>query len=275
MRPRVTAVPVRPPVVSPRSAARFAERVRLRRRVTRTKVLGVCAVAALLLGVGWLAWLSPVFALDPDRVEVVGAGTVVDVAQVHAAVLEVGADEPLPRLDVGGLQERLLDVPGVREAQVHRAWPRGLVVTLVSREPVAAVPDAGTFALLDIDGIQVGRVPEAPEQLPQITIPVTLGEQGSGTGGAPTTDRTTRTLHAVLAVLDELPDALLLEVASVSAGSQDTVSMVLRDGRTVEWGSGQDTALKVAVLQALRSSPEAVAVRVFDVSAPTMPITLS
>lgn len=256
---RAPTIPVRPAVVSTASAERFAERVRARRRVARVKLVGAVAVVLVVLGAGWLVGWSPVFGLDPDDVQVVGAGTVVDPATVHEVVDGLAAGVPLPRLDGEAIRAAVLEVPGVRDVQVHRAWPRGLVITLMSREPVAAVPSGKRFVLLDIEGVQVGTVEELPAGLPEITIPLDA--------------RNDRTVAAVLAVLDELPADLVQEVESVSAGSQDTVSMRLRDGARVEWGSGQDTALKVAVLQALRSSEAGAKARVFDVSAPTMPIT--
>ncbi|MFI2752644.1 cell division protein FtsQ/DivIB [Cellulomonas sp. P22] len=262
---RGTVLPSRPPVVSAVSAARFAERARARRRLA---VRQVALVVGGLLGVGLVAWLvlfSPVLRLDQQQVVVDGAGTVVAVDQVLAVVAEQG-EIPLPRLDTVALREQVLDVPGVREAEVTREWPRGLHIQLVSREPVAAVPEeAGVvppdgvpgFALVDMDGVQVGRVDVAPEGLPVVQVPV--GEA--------------RTLTAVLTVLDALPVELLAQVGEVSAQTQDTVTMQLRDGARVDWGSEQDTALKIAVLGALRAAPESAGAAVYDVSAPTMPIT--
>lgn len=262
------SLPVRASVVSERSAERFAERARARRRLAvRQVVIG----ASALVAVGALAWLlllSPVLALDPARVAISGAGTVVAVDQV-AAVVGGRTGTPLPRLDTVALRDDVLQVPGVREARVMRDWPRGLVVELVSREPVAAVPEPPStaaaapdgpvagFALLDMEGIQVGRVDVPPEGLPVVRVPV---------GDA-------RTLRAVLAVLEALPPDLLGQVGEVSAETQDTVSMVLRDGAQVVWGSAHETALKIAVLQALRAAPTSAGAAVFDVSAPTLPIT--
>lgn len=256
--------PVRPPVVSTRSVQRFAERARARRTLARRQI--ALAAAAVLL-VGALAWLllwSPVLALRPADVTVAGAGTVVAVDQVRAVVAK-DSGIPLPRLGTVALRDRLLQVPGVREARVTRDWPHGLTVQLVAREPVAAVPEkqapagaaAPGFALLDEEGVQVGRADAAPAGLPVVDVPA---------GDA-------RTLQAVLGVLRQLPPALLAEVAGVAAQTQDTVTMHLRDGVEVDWGSSQETALKVAVLTALRASPTAKGAHVYDVSAPRLPIT--
>jgi cell division protein FtsQ len=271
---RALGLPVRPVVVSGASAARFAERVAMRRRIARHKAYVAGAVVALLGALAWLLLLSPVLALDVTGVQVTGAGTVVDVADVQAVVDEVDGT-PLPRLDTIGLRDRVLEVPGVREAKVSRIWPHGLVVALVSREPVAAVPeeDAGTpgpgtdprdqprggFTLLDTEGFEVGWTAEAPEGLPVVSVPV--GEASK------------RTLTAVLTILQALPPELRTEVSSIEAATRDTVRMGLRDGKSVVWGSAGDAALKIRVLQALRAAPAAASAQEYDVSAPTLPIT--
>lgn len=265
---RGSASPVAPGVVSARSAERFAERARARRRLAVRQLVLVGSGVLAVGGLAWLLLVSPVLALDPARVTISGAGTVVAVDQV-AAVVGARAQTPLPRLDTVALRDALLEVPGVRGARVMRDWPQGLVVELVSREPVAAVPEepgatvsgpegpGAGFALLDMEGVQVGRVDVAPEGLPVVTVPV---------GDA-------RTLGAVLTVLEALPPDLLGQVAQVSAQTQDTVGMTLRDGVEVQWGSAQQTALKIAVLQALRAAPSSAGSQMFDVSAPTLPIT--
>lgn len=256
--------PVAPPVVSTSSVARFAERARARRNLARRQLLLVSGSTVVVGALGWLLFFSPVLALDPAQVHIEGAGTVVAVDQV-LEVVGAHAAVPLPRLDTVGLRDEVLEVPGVREARVTREWPQGLAVVLVAREPVAAVPEQPSeavpgqtgFALLDMDGVQVGRVDAAPAGLPVVDVPV--GDK--------------RTLGAVLSVLQQLPADLLAQVGDVSARTQDTVTMKLRDGVRVDWGSASETPLKIAVLSALRASPAAAGAAVIDVSAPRLPIT--
>lgn len=257
--------PVRPPVVSTSSAARFAERAALQRRLTRRRAVWAGSGLAVALALAWLLLVSPVLALDVARLEVRGQGTVVDPAVV-TAVVAAHDRTPLPRLDTVGLRREVLDVPGVRAAEVERLWPHGLRVTVVSREPVAAVPRESRdgspgFALLDEEGVQVGRSEAAPAGLPVVSVP----EEDPGA----------RAMTAVLAVLQRLPPELLSQVVAASADSQDTVRFDLVDGARVEWGSADQTALKARVLQTLRAAEASRSATVFDVSAPTLPITTS
>jgi len=256
--------PVRPAVVSTQSAERFAERARANRNLARRQIALVVGGTLLVLGFGYLVLLSPVFALDPAKDTVTGAGTVVAVDRVTAVVAR-HEGTPLPRLDIAKVRSEILQVPGVRDATVSRSWPKGLTITLVSREPVATVPEqqapqgavAPGFALLDQDGVQVGRSDAAPAGLPVVSVPVDDA----------------RTLQSVLSVLRQLPADLAAQIGTVSAQTQDTITMRLRDGVTVTWGSADETALKAAVLAALRASPAAAHVHTIDVSAPRMPIT--
>ncbi|HEY3436904.1 MAG TPA: cell division protein FtsQ/DivIB [Actinotalea sp.] len=252
--------PSRPPVVSTGSAARFAERVTLRRNLARRRLVIAGGAVAGLAAVAWTLFFSPVLALDTRDLQVEGEGTVVDVSAV-AAVVQVQDGTPLPRLDTVALRRAILDVPGVRAAVVARAWPHGLHITVVSREPVAAVPDGHGFALLDVEGVQVGRGDAPPDGLPVVSVP--------------RDDKDARAMTAVLAVLQELPPELAAQVVSASADTRDTVALGLSDGAKVEWGSPEDGALKVRVLTTLRAAEASKGAAVFDVSAPTLPITRS
>lgn len=255
---RALTVPVRRPTVVAGSAERFAERAQMRRRLSRRRVWGAVGAAVVGAVVGWLLLWSPVLALDVTEVDVEGQGSVVDPAAV-LAVVQPKDGTPLPRLDTVELRRAILDVPGVRAAEVVRVWPHGLRVTVVSREPVAAVPAEEGFVLLDVEGVQVGRAGEPPVGLPVISVPVD--------------DEDARAMTAVLTVLQQLPPELAVQVASASAGSQDTVRLVLTDGAKVEWGSADQNALKARVVQTLRNAEASRGAAVFDVSAPTTPIT--
>ncbi len=241
------------------TAARFAERERQRKRILRDRVLTWSAVGLVLAVVGWVLLFSPVLALHADQIEVVvvGDATVVDTAQV-GAVLSVADGTPLPRLDTVSLRRSVLEVPGVRAASVNRAFPHAVVVTVVAREPVAAVPDGDGVVLVDAEAVQVGRADAAPPGLPVLDVSVDQP----------------RALAAVLTVLDELPQALAEQVTAAGAGSPDSVFLELSDGTRVEWGSAEENALKAEVLVTLRASGPA-GVQVYDVSAPTLPITRS
>ncbi|WP_245885605.1 cell division protein FtsQ/DivIB [Xylanimonas oleitrophica] len=214
------------------------------------------ATLAVAGGLGWVAFFSPVMALDPQEVTVTGQGTTVDVAQVQEVVARQ-AGVPLPRLDTVRLRDEVLGVGGVKDVRVARAWPDGLTVALVSREPAAAVPVEGGFVLVDLEGVQVGGLPEPPEGMPLVHVP--LGEDD-----APV-------LQAALHVVAGLPSHLAAEVTEVGAETRDDVRTRLASGQEVRWGDDSRMAYKVVVVERLRQAdPEA---GTYDVSSPDLPVT--
>ena len=244
---------------SPLPSARLAEKRSADRRRFAIVWGRRAGYVAAVAGAAWLVLLSPVFALDSTKVQVSGYGSVVDPTEVRGAV-DTMAGRSLALVSIGQLASELKDIPGVREAHVQRSWPNGLIVTLESREPVAAVPTReGGFTLVDDECVQVGRADVAPADLPTLTVP--LGDDNA------------KVLASALGVINAMPLDMRNRVQAMSAGTEDSVSFVLRDGPTVEWGSADDSELKVQVLQVLLGSPQASTADVIDVSAPTLPIT--
>jgi cell division protein FtsQ len=73
--------------------------------------------------------------------------------------------------------------------------------------------------------------------------------------------------QAVVAVLAALPQQLRPLLATVSANTPGSVTLGLTDGRTIRWGSADDSARKAQVLAALMTQPG----KVYDVSSPDLP----
>jgi len=246
-------------VVSDQLADRLAERTAMARYRVWRRIGWSAFTVALAAGLVWVAFFSPLFALDPGQVRVTGEGTTVDVGQVRDAVTgEAGV--PLPRMDTVGLREEILAMNAVKDVRISRVWPDGLAVALTAREPVAAVPQpGGVYALMDAEGVRVGTTEEVPDDLPSIVASLTDGDAGR------------RAIDAALAVLGALPPELAADITTVSAATQDDVRTTLSDGRVVRWGSGAQVELKTRVAQTLlQAEPEA---RTVDVSSPALPVT--
>lgn len=248
------ATPPRADLLLPSLQSRLRERTRAARRALWRRMGLVVLVAALAVTLGWAAFLSPLFALDPAKVTVDAPEGAVDPAVIRE-VVDSHAAVPLPRLDASALAARLEEEPGIRTVAVERAWPRGLVVTVEPRVPAAAVPAEDGVALFDAEGVRVGVVQSPPEGIPVVDIP--LGED------------TPRTLMEALAVLAALPDDLRSQVVDVSARNADSIALVLADGATVRWGGNSENELKASVLATLRQVPAGL----YDVSTPRRPIT--
>jgi len=211
-----------------------------------------------VVGVGW--------ALLGDRllvvrsVTVTGTHLVAPVQVITAAKVPLGT--PLLNVDAGAVTRRVEAINDVASATVTDDWPDGLTIAITERVPVMAVQMAsGGYDLVDKTGVIV-RYTQAKPALPLLVTPLS----GSALRGAPS-------VAAAATVLAQLQRSLASQVASVSAapvaGGPEQVSLSLRDGTTVKWGSPGDAAQKnreLAVLQSTRPS-------VIDVSAPGTVIT--
>jgi len=236
--------------VSTSMPQRVAERGRLQRR---TRLVLIATVTTLVLLAGAAAWLvlwSSAF--GARTVEVVGE-TRLGADQVLARA-DVPAGRPLARLDTDAIAARVAGLAPVLRVSVDRDWPSTVRITVVERTP-AAVQARGTgWVLVDRSGVVFDTVEKRPRGLPKISAPVDEGAAA---------------LRATLDVLEALPPQVRAQVREVRAAGLEQVTLQLRRGRTVEWGSAERPERKAAVLAVLLTRKA----KVYDVTAPDSPTT--
>ena len=218
------------------------------RRPHRSTV--VLLVAVLLLGIGtYVAYFSPLLVVR--EVAVAGQRSVKADEVVAAAAVPMGT--PLARQDVQGIAQRATRIPAVQAASVTRQWPSTLLVTVTERQAVFAVRQGGDFLMVDGSGVAFDRVASAP--------------RGSVQVEADPADRAL--LVDVGTVAAALPTELVREVRLLSAAGRERISLRLRSGLTVNWGSAADSPLKAQIVTALleQDKPRAT----IDVSSPNNP----
>lgn len=206
----------------------------------------------------WAVWWSPLFDLRGAEVSIVSDGALVDLGAVRQAV-EPFVGTPLTRLDTGGIEEAIGSITGVLEVRARREWPHGLAVEVTERVPVAVIADSSRgYLVVDVEGVELEVLDQAPDALPVVTVPV---------GG-----ENSRILEAALTAAAALPPELAIRVEAIRAETEDSVTVFIKDGPRIEWGSAEDSALKARVVEVLLSAggtPPAV----IDVSAPTLVVT--
>jgi cell division protein FtsQ len=141
-------------------------------------------------------------------------------------------------VDTAAAAARVAGLPQVAAVEVTRGWPQTVVVTIAERVPVAVVERAGTRSLVDRDGVLFDTITGDP---PAGVVPLTVGQPGPD-------DRATT---AALGALTSLPREVREQVTGVAATTADDVTLTLTDGRTVLWGSADQTDRKSRVLDAL------------------------
>ncbi|WP_203335249.1 cell division protein FtsQ/DivIB [Nocardioides limicola] len=235
---------------SQRERQRFVRRQWSRRWLTWRPVLAVVLLLAALVGGGWLVFFSDHLALVDA--EVTGVDGLPAQRVISAAELPVGT--PLARVDLKAVQSRVEALAPVKSAEVSRAWPDGLRIEVTERVPLAIVEVGGSIRAMDAEGVLFFGYETAPDGLPRVV-----------TGGA--TQR--EALAEGAKVIAALPEEVAAEVDHVEVRTVDRISLLLLDGRRVEWGSAEGSAEKARVLAALLAQPAAV----YDVSVPGQPTT--
>jgi cell division protein FtsQ len=241
--------------------ARTADpRAGARRRRTRWRAaFFALAGLAIVGGAGW--------ALLGNRVFVVRSVTVTGThllapGQVIAAA-DVSLGTPLLSVDTGAVTRRVEAIGDVASATVTEDWPDHLAITVTERVPAMAVRMAGGgYDLVDPTGVIVRYTTTKPAALPVLVTSL----PGGALRGNPA-------VSAAAGVLAELQPWLARQVAEVTsaavpAGPQQ-VTLSLRDGKTVQWGSVGNAAQKNRELSVLLPGQ----VRDVDVSAPGTVVT--
>ena len=228
-----------------RSRRAFARRQWRRRWLTWKYVLAAVLLVVVVVGGLWLVLFSQ--ALAVKQVQVAGTEQLsADAVRAAAGDLE---GEPLALLDLGGIENRIESVAEVRDAEVTRRWPDTIRIEIEERVAIAVVEIGDELRGLDSEGVVFDRFRRAPDGLPRVETSV---------------DARSDALREAAAVVDALPPDLARKVDHVEVATVDQISLVLRDERTVVWGSADESELKAEVLGPLLSRPG----RTFDVTVP-------
>ncbi|MEG3093499.1 FtsQ-type POTRA domain-containing protein, partial [Sphingomonas sp. PB1R3] len=191
-------------------------------------------------------------ALEDAVYEVTGERTLTDDQVREVARVDLG--DPLARVDLEAVRRRVESLPVVKSAEVSRQWPHDVLIEVEERTAVAVVEIAGSLRGLDAEGIVFGTYREAPEGLPRVRTKATTS------GDA---------LREAALVVAALPGDLASRVDHIAVETVDQISLELKDGRVVRWGSSTQSEEKAVVLEALLLQKA----RIYDVSVPGNPTT--
>ena len=234
-----------------RSRRRFARR-QWRRRWLAWRYVVVLVLILALLGTGVFAvWFSSW--LDVEGVDVSGAQTVSAEDVRSRALIEDGT--PLARVDLDRAEARVRSLAIVKEVDVSRQWPDTVLVEIVERVAIAVVEIGGRLRGMDADGVVFRDYNRAPPDLPRVQTDIGTSSEA---------------LREAARVISAVPESLTLIVDYVHVVTVDEISLFLKDGRQVVWGSAVDSETKARVAIDLLQKVDA---QVYDVSVPTQPTT--
>jgi cell division protein FtsQ len=214
------------------------------RRLVGVLLLGV----AVLGGAVWLVYFSPLLVVR--QVAVTGHQQLPSEQVIAAAQVAMGT--PLARQDVKAIARRTTTLPAVQAASVTRTWPDTITVTVTERRPLLAIRQPGGFALVDAEGVAFAESASVPD--------------GAVLAEVNPSDRPL--LQQVGTVAAALSAGLDRQVSVLAATDAQKISLKLKSGVTVTWGSAQDSALKADIVVALLKRGRVASI---DVSSPHDP----
>ena len=212
-------------------------------------------VAVVLAGLVTGAVYSPLLALRTVTVDGTSRVSATDVRDAVSDQL----GKPLALVDFAQITTELSRFPLIRSFVTETVPPDTLVIRITERAPIGSVATSSGFSVVDPAGVEIEKATDRPPSLPLIDV-------GTSKANSPA-------FAAVVAVLLALPQPVLSRVDSVTAQTNDDVTLTLTGARqTVVWGSAENSALKARVLVALMKTQSATAPVKYDVSAPTNPV---
>lgn len=223
----------------------FSRRQWSRRWMSWRRMVVALVLVVAVGGAAWLVFFSSVLAVSTVEVE----GDRALSAQRTTRTADVPLGDPLARVDLDDVAGRVEQLRPVEEVEVRRAWPDTVVLSVVERTPVATVDTGAGHLLIDDAGVQFREVDRPRRGLPTIEA-----------GGE-------RAAAEAAAVVAALPADVERRVDRVDATTMDSITLQLKGGREVVWGSAAQTADKAKVLAVLVQQKGAV----LDVSVPSAP----
>lgn len=232
------------------SRRRFVRRQWARRWLQlRVLVIGVVLLIAAVVGI-WLVYFSSVLSVKGADIE--GTRLLTENEVMVAAGVPEG--DPLARADISAIRDRVEDLPEVKSADVSREWPDRILIKVEERVAVAVVERGGTLRGIDATGFPFRGYRSLPKNLPLIRIDDDTADEAVAEGAM---------------VVASLPPAIARKVEHVELRTIDQISLELRDGRSIVWGSAENSADKSEVIGHLIK----IKAQVYDVSVPSQPTT--
>lgn len=239
-----------------RTRRRFARRQWARRWLVWRRVLvGVLLVASIafaIYGIYFSPWLRV------EGAEVTGTSQLTETEVLAAA--EVPTGDALARVDLAEIEAQIEGrLTAVKSVDASRRWPHDIRIEVDEWQPLAVVTEGSAYVFL-AEGGDTFTFDRMPQQPPASLPRVDVGSQA---------DRFA--LEEAAAVVAALEDEVTRLVDYIEVTSADLILLHLGEGRTVTWGSSDESDQKAEVLLTLlEARPDATS---YDVSVPGLPAT--
>jgi cell division protein FtsQ len=221
------------------------------------KRLVVVVLGAAIVGLVVVVNFTGVF--DVTGVQATGVDRPTQELMIAAADISEGT--PLARVNTSQVAESVQrEVPAVSSVTVQRRWPHSIVIKATPRTVAANVTVDGLVRWADQTGFVFGAVNQPRKAAPSIIVRPRFGTD---------TSARQRAIAEALVVARALPAPVKAKLARIEFRSQDDIVIATTSGRTIRWGSADDSDRKAVVLAALLGRKA----KVYDVRTPDLPTT--
>jgi cell division protein FtsQ len=221
------------------------------------KRLVVVVLGAAIVGLVVVVNFTGVF--DVTGVQATGVDRPTQELMIAAADITEGT--PLARVNTRQVAESVQrEVPAVSSVTVQRRWPHSIVIKATPRTVAANVTVDGLVRWADQTGFVFGAVNQPRKAAPSIIVRPRFGTD---------TSARQRAIAEALIVARALPAPVKAKLARIEFRSQDDIVIATTSGRTIRWGSADDSDRKAVVLAALLGRKA----KVYDVRTPDLPTT--
>ena len=223
-----------------RTDPRISRRRRAIERSRRRRLLAGVATVAAVGAAAWLAFWSPLLAVD--EITVVGGKHVSsdDVAEVTG----LDQEDNLLLVSTGRVAAQVEELSWVAEAKVDRKLPGTVRIKVTERIPRVVLATTDSRWLLDARGHVLAPASGAAEDLPVLAAAAV-----SGIAAGVQLDEAE--VRDALVALRALSPRIRSQVAAVLAPTPERITLSLDDGTQVRFGAAESLGAKNEVLQAL------------------------
>ncbi|MEJ4113309.1 cell division protein FtsQ/DivIB [Corynebacterium kroppenstedtii] len=197
-----------------------------RRRRWRRRWIASVTIVLVVAAITVLLRMVPILTVSSFSVK--GNGHTPQSAVIAASGIKTGQN--MTRVDTRSAAVHILDLPWITEATVNRSWPGTVSITVKETAVAFYVEDHGDH-LFDSDGREFDVSPH-----PRGALKLN--------GGMPSNGDTARGVAAVAQAVGEHAPDLIDRIDHIEAQNENDISLVFKDSRKVNWGSGNNAASK-------------------------------
>jgi cell division protein FtsQ len=228
-------------------------------RLPRVGPRALAALAALLVVIGGVyLWLRDSSLVAVQKVHVVGVSGP-DATQIRSALAIAARNMTTLDVQMGQLQSAVRPYPVVKRLDVSTQFPHGMQIRVFEKVAVATVVAAGRRMPVSSDGTLLHGVSNA-DALPTISL-------GVAPGGA----RLSGYALSEVRLLAAAPYPLLYRIRAVTDGPAHGLTVTLRNGPSVYFGSTDRLGAKWTAATAVLGSPDSAGAVYIDVTDPVRP----